>query len=362
MRNPFKPTAGAEPPILIGRDDVVLAFEEGLDNGCGAPGRLMRISGPRGSGKTVLLNDLGDRARDAGWKVVDVSAGSDFLSDLFHELAPQRELSGAKVSLNLPFASGEVSLVQDEPSLRDLIRKASESSAGLLVTVDEVQDAELGQMQTMAHAVQHLIREGKDVAFVFAGLPMGVADLINGKAMTFLRRALSEELGAINIQEVSLSLGDSFRGTGMDVSKDVLSELAEATGGYPYLIQLVGYYVWQRARIHHDDNPVVTSQDVSEGVSIAMSRFHEAVHEPAISGLSSTAVDYLLAMARDPGPSSAKDLAARLGRSTKSLSSVRRQLIQRQVIEPVRRGYVDFAIPFMGEYLLENEEEIRERF
>ena len=148
----------------------------------------------------------------------------------------------------------------------------------------------------------------------------------------------------------------------MDVSKDVLSELAEATGGYPYLIQLVGYYVWQRARIHHDDNPVVTSQDVSEGVSIAMSRFHEAVHEPAISGLSPTAVDYLLAMARDPGPSSAKDLAARLGRSTKSLSSVRRQLIQRQVIEPVRRGYVDFAIPFMRKYLVENEEEIRERF
>ena len=242
------------------------------------------------------------------------------------------------------------------------MRKASESSAGLLVTVDEVQDAELRQMQTVAHAVQHLIREGKDIAFVFAGLPMGVADLINGKAMTFLRRALSEELGAINIQEVSLSLGDSFRGTGMDASKDVLSELAEATGGYPYLIQLVGYYVWQRARIHHDDNPVVTSQDVSEGVSIAMSRFHEAVHEPAISGLSSTAVDYLLAMARDPGPSSAKDLAARLGRSTKSLSSVRRQLIQRQVIQSVRRGYVDFAIPFMRKYLVENEEEIRERF
>ena len=176
-------------------------------------------------------------------------------------------------------------------------------------------------MQTVAHAVQHLIRrEGRRLRL--RRLPMGVADLINGKAMTFLRRALSEELEAINIQEVSLSLGDSFRGTGMDVSKDVLSELAEATGGYPYLIQLVGYYVWQRARIHHDDNPAVTSQDVSEGVSIAMSRFHEAVHEPAISGLSSTAVDYLLAMARDPGPSSAKDLAARLGRSTKSLSSV----------------------------------------
>ena len=56
--NPFKPTAGKRPPMLIGRESVIEDFEEGLDNGAGAPGRLMLITGNRGCGKTVLLREL----------------------------------------------------------------------------------------------------------------------------------------------------------------------------------------------------------------------------------------------------------------------------------------------------------------
>ena len=61
--NPFTPAAGAEPPTLIGREDVLFDFEESLLAGVGAPARLMRIAGPRGSGKTVLLNKLSEIAR-----------------------------------------------------------------------------------------------------------------------------------------------------------------------------------------------------------------------------------------------------------------------------------------------------------
>lgn len=57
-QNPFKPTAGKMPPALVGREKVTDDFLEGLANGEGAPGRLMRITGPRGSGKTVLLPSL----------------------------------------------------------------------------------------------------------------------------------------------------------------------------------------------------------------------------------------------------------------------------------------------------------------
>lgn len=35
--NPFKPTAGGEPPLLIGRGKVIRDFEKGLDNGVGCP-------------------------------------------------------------------------------------------------------------------------------------------------------------------------------------------------------------------------------------------------------------------------------------------------------------------------------------
>ena len=53
--NPFKPTAGKMPPILIGRETAIEEFTEGLDNGAGAPGRIMLVTGQRGFGKTVLL-------------------------------------------------------------------------------------------------------------------------------------------------------------------------------------------------------------------------------------------------------------------------------------------------------------------
>lgn len=73
--NPFKPTAGKRPPILIDRESVIEDFEEGLDNGAGAPGRLMLITGNRGCGKTVLLRELQRLASERGWAVV-----SDFAS------------------------------------------------------------------------------------------------------------------------------------------------------------------------------------------------------------------------------------------------------------------------------------------
>lgn len=59
LTNPFKPTAGMTPPVLMGREDVIQDFSDGLLEGPGSPGRLMRITGPRGSGKTVLLTELG---------------------------------------------------------------------------------------------------------------------------------------------------------------------------------------------------------------------------------------------------------------------------------------------------------------
>ena len=57
-QNPFKPTAGKMPPILIGRQPIIDDFEEALQNGAGAPGRLMLLTGQRGSGKTVMLTEL----------------------------------------------------------------------------------------------------------------------------------------------------------------------------------------------------------------------------------------------------------------------------------------------------------------
>lgn len=345
--NPFKPTAGAEPPVLAGRKKVIDDFTDGLTEGPGAPGRLMRISGPRGSGKTVLLTKLGDIAKDKGWAVVDETAGKGLVDRMTGRLA--RQLPEANVSTDIRTVLGEAA---------DRIGRE-----GVLVTVDEVQDADKGEMAAISQAVQHLIREKKDVAFVFAGLAMGVADIVNGKAMTFLMRAKAERLKPIPDGDVAAAFEKTFGDSGMPFAGNALSAAVAATGGYAYMVQLVGYNVWKVARRHFGESPAVAMEDVREGVEMAMGDYVEAVIEPALSRLSKRAMSYLVEMSRSDGPSSTGCVAKSLGLPAQSLSSVRASLIARQVIEPTEaRGYVDFAVPWMREYVGDHAAELMDRF
>ena len=109
-------------------------------------------------------------------------------------------------------------------------------------------------------------------------------------------------------------------------------------------------------------SPVVTAADVAEGVAVALEEFHQAVHEPAMQGLSRNAAEYLVAMAASDGPSSTAAVARALGRKPSQASSYRAALVRRQVIEPTARGYVDFSIPFLREYVRENAEGILSRY
>lgn len=69
MKNPFKPTAGARPPLLTRRSDIRGDFAESIENGPGAPGLLTIFTGPRGIGKTVMLGEIEDEAVKHGWLV-----------------------------------------------------------------------------------------------------------------------------------------------------------------------------------------------------------------------------------------------------------------------------------------------------
>lgn len=242
------------------------------------------------------------------------------------------------------------------------MRDAAGGASGLLVTIDEVQDAPREDMRKIASAVQHLVRERVDVALVFAGITTGVMGVIDGDAMTFLRRAKPEELTEIGRLQVALSLSDVFSSTGLSLGGEALDDAACATGGYAYLIQLVGFHTWARANLHRDVSPLVSGTDVAEGVEIALEEFHQAVHEPAIQGLSRNAAEYLVAMSAHDGPCSTAAVARAIGKKPSQASSYRASLVRRQVIEPTARGYVDFSIPFLREYVRENAEEILSRY
>ena len=63
---------------------------------------------------------------------------------------------------------------------------------------------------------------------------------------------------------------------------------------------------------------------------------------------------FLLAMAQDDGPSKMADIQRRLGVDISYASQYRLRLLAAELIQPVRHGYVDFALPYLREYLREH--------
>ncbi|WP_243387506.1 ATP-binding protein [Bifidobacterium felsineum] len=366
------------PPLLIGRDAIIDDFEEGLDDGPGAPGRLMRVTGARGVGKTVILTEFGRIAKARKWEVIDETASEGLAQRLLNRLAPDKPSVNLSLKPSVSIAGlGGISLGEASVSSKQMpltLRAAmgqrldalERKNAGLLVTIDEAQAADRSDMVAIATAVQHLIREERNIAFVFAGLPSIASKWLNDEVLTFLRRAQAEQLGDIPLQDVRDAFEDTFEDSGIAIEGKALDMAAKATEGYPFMIQLVGYHIWRiayrRSRNIDSKKPdaiTVTEQDTEQGIANALSRLGDAVHGPELDGLSPIDKTYLLAMAQDDGPSSTSTVAERMGKDVAYANIYRTRLIDAQVIKDMGYGKVDFAIPYLRQYLREHAAYIR---
>src|SRR5580700_197715 len=68
VKNPYNPGAGTRPPALVGRDSEIEAMDVTLQRLLqDTNGRSQLLTGLRGVGKTVLLNEFEDLAEARGY-------------------------------------------------------------------------------------------------------------------------------------------------------------------------------------------------------------------------------------------------------------------------------------------------------
>lgn len=171
VSNPFTPTFGVSPPLLVGREDELASFREALEEGPGSPGRAMLFTGARGSGKTVMLNEVEDLARRHGWLVVSETTRPGVAEHLAQTVLPgllaehvsgavRSRVTGAQVAA-AGFGAG-VSTEREQrypqaASLRSQLEALTEALAvhqsGVLVSLDEVHTAAMQDLRLIAHAV-----------------------------------------------------------------------------------------------------------------------------------------------------------------------------------------------------------------
>lgn len=125
--------------------------------------------------------------------------------------------------------------------------------------------------------------------------------------------------------------------------------LPQPRAGTPLLIQLVGYHLWRKARGDH-----IGIEAAREGIPAAQKRLGGTVHQSAFADLSEVDRTYPLALTWDDGQSRTGEIAERMGETASYANVYRTRRIEAGVIEPVDRGLVDFAIPYLRDYLREH--------
>lgn len=372
MPNPFKPTAGKMPPILIGRQSIIDDFKEGLENGAGAPGRLMLITGQRGYGKTVMLTELGRVAKDAGWEVISETASEGMCDRLVSALVrPGMKLRGVNVQpsigvsgiLNASLGGASFSVDQVALTLREVVNQRLAKmprGKGIVFTIDEAQAASMADMVALATTIQHVIRDEDmrdvsdsdkhGVAFVFAALPSLMDELLHERVLTFLRRSVQHDLGLVAYPDVRSAYIEVVREGGLAIDSEVAELAAEASDGYPYMIQLVGYYMWRAAEVRGSKE--IEEADVIQGKKDALVLFDDAVCAPLFDGLTAAQKMFVKAVAKEaPQPAKVSEIANRAHRSASWVSKYRASLIKERVVESAGYGLVRLSASHLAEYV-----------
>lgn len=373
VSNPFRATLGSTPPYLAGRRHEIEDFAEALDDGPGAHERISLITGLRGVGKTVLLNAFEEEARARSWWVISETATAGFTERIIDALlrkaseilhTHRRKLSG----ITLPSIGGiqfsDILEHQPKITLRSVLteilswqeeidRKLGQDSVGLLITLDELHYHRREEVIDFGATIQHLVREDLNISVAMAGIPQSIKPLLaseEGKnPVTFLRRANRIDLGLIDNNEVRKALAEPVEKVGVTWESDALTDAAEACGGYPFMIQLIGQQCFKRKRSNF-----ITVGSVAEAAVVAKRKLGQLVHEPALADLSEVDRTFLVAMAADDGPSTMSDIAQRLGVNSQYAGNYRRRLIDAEIITSSGYGQVDFELPYMREYLREH--------
>lgn len=227
-----------------------------------------------------------------------------------------------------------------------LCDRLAEKGKGVLILIDEVCSS--AAMREVASAYQELVGDGKNIAIAMAGLPHAVSSVLNDKVLTFLNRATKVELGLISTNLIQAYFDQVFRSLGLQASNDILYKAATATRGFPYLMQLIGYYLIR----YTPENGEIDDSIMNKAETAAMKDLEDNVFKPILAPLSDNDRLFLKSMARCGEIITTAKLQSKLGKKGQALQAYRKRLLDAGVIAAPRRGELVFTVPYFADYLL----------
>ena len=383
IKNPFSPGAGSPPPELVGRAGILEQARVLLGRVKERrPEKSILLTGLRGVGKTVLLNEIDRLAVKTGYRTVVVEAHEDKslaallvppLRKLLFELdrvagagdkakrglavlksfmnGVKVTMGGVEVGLDIDPEKGAADsgdLESDLPNLFVAVAEAAEERhLPIALLMDELQYFNSKELSALIMAMHKMQQRQLPMVLLGAGLPIlpGLA----GESKSYAERLFSfPDIGALSEPDAIKALQDPTKLMGVDFERDALKEIYRLTQGYPYFLQEWGYQSWNRAAA----SPI-TLKVVQEATATVIKRLDENFFRVRFDRLTPGEKLFLRAMAGlGSGAHRSSDIADALGVKINSLGPTRANLIRKGMIYSPAHGDMAFTVPLFDEFML----------
>ena len=382
IQNPFSPGAGSPPPELVGREQVL----EQARILCGRikQGRAEKsllLTGLRGVGKTVLLNEMAREAERQGYEVLFLEAHED--KSLAALLAPQLRnlfykldrMEGAKdkirrglavlkgfigavkltfgdlpIGIDLEPEKGSADSGDLEADLPVLLMATAEAAqdrkVAVAIFIDEIQYFAENELSALIMAMHRMQQRQLPLLLLGAGLP--ILPRLAGESKSYAERLFAfPPIGALGRADARKALVDPVTALGVRFEPDAVEEIVSLTQGYPYFLQEWGYQAWNQAV----SSPILLDV-VRNARPTIIQRLDENFFRVRFDRLTPAEKVFLRAMG-ELGDSACRisDVADLLHVKVASLSPRRAELIHKGMIYSPAHGDLDFTVPLFGDFM-----------
>lgn len=341
----------------------------------------MLLTGLRGVGKTVLLNEMQRSAESIGLQTILVEAHEGktlnelLVPDLRKLLFALDRMEGARDKIKRGFAvlksfvstiklsyegipigldiepekgtadSGDLEI--DFPELLITIAEAAQDCQQVVaILIDELQYLNENELSALIMGMHKMQQRQLPLVLLGAGLP--ILPRLAGESKSYAERLFAfPDVGPLSEADAVKALQNPVQREGVLFLPEVLHHIYKWSSGYPYFLQEYGYQCWNLA----ESSPI--DLQVAEAARKAtIVRLDENFFRVRYDRLTPSERNFLRAMAEHgEGPYRIGEIADTLRVKVTSVSPRRGALIHKGMIFSPNHGDLAFTVPHFADYL-----------
>lgn len=382
ISNPFCPGAGSPPPELVGRDALLQQSHVLLRRVInGKSEKSFLLTGLRGVGKTVLLNEIERLALKEKYRTIFLEAHHG--KSLAALLAPHLRtllfnldrLAGvgnkAKQALGvlksfvnaIHLKVGEIELGLDlEPTIGladsgdleiDLTtlftaaaEAAQERNTAIAIFIDEIQYFSKPELSALIMAMHRM--QQRQLPLVLVGAGLSILPALAGDSKSYAERLFDfPSITALSEKDARKALQEPVQLEKVSFTDEAIKEIYRFTQGYPYFIQEWGYQTW-----NHAEKSPIEIDTVQQASEIVMNRLDENFFRVRFDRLTPKEKIYLRAMAElGEGPYRTSQIGNLLKENSTALATTRANLINKGMAYSPTHGVMAFTVPLFDQFM-----------